>query len=511
LTSSSRPGQSGRLLLPGDHPLIGHQRPRICTVPLASSTAGPEVIELARRAGLRLDDWQQFLINEGLGEDDNGLWAALEVAIILSRQNGKGSVIEARQLAGLFLFDEELQIYTAHEFKTARNQMRRILQLIESTPSLKRQLKAVRYSHSEEGIELKNGQRLLFMARTEGSGRGFSADCVYLDEAMILNAEVMSALLPTLSARPNPQIWYFGSAGIGLRSEQLGLVRARGVAGGDPGLAFFEWSAELCTDECPKNCRKHDNPNDVRTVAKANPALGIRISPDFVEKERRAMKPEKFRIERLGVGEYPVSTEGWELVDEATWRKYIDVESEVLDPVALCADISPERTSGALAIGGRRADGLLHGEVVDYRATGTGWMVGRMVQICREQKVCAVVIDAGSPAGTLIARLRRKLDDADLKHIEIVTPGVRDVAQAYGSLITSLTDTGDLRFLDQAALNSAMAGAQTRDVGALKLLSRKNPTVDISPLVAFTNAIWGFEHYGHIQPVERVIEGDLMA
>lgn len=211
----------GRSAAPArDHPLIiGHQRPRIATVPLATSTAGPEVIELARRAGLTLDDWQQFLLNEGLGEDERGLWAALEVAIILSRQNGKGSVIEARQLAGLFLFDEELQIYTAHEFKTARNQMRRVLQLIESTPSLKRQLKAVRYSHSEEGIELKSGQRLLFMARTEGSGRGFSADTVYLDEAMILNAEVMSALLPTLSARPNPQIWYFGSAGIGEKSE----------------------------------------------------------------------------------------------------------------------------------------------------------------------------------------------------------------------------------------------------------------------------------------------------
>lgn len=258
----------------------------------------------------------------------------------------------------------------------------------------------------------------------------------------------------------------------------------------------------------------------MRTVAKANPALGIRITPQFVEKERRAMKPEKFYIERLGVGKYPASTEGWELVDEATWRAYIDTESQVEDPIVLSADIAPERTSGAVAVAGRRADELLHAEVIDYRATGVGWMVKRILQVCREQKVTAVVLDPAGQARTLIAPLRKALEGTDgtgrdvepeLRGIQLVLMTARDAGEAYSTLLTSLTDTHDLRFLDQAALNSAMAGAQTRDVGELKLLTRKNATVDICPLVAFVNARWGFEHYGHLVVTEHVLEGDLMA
>src|SRR5690606_41534524 len=47
-------------------------------------------------------------------------------------------------------------------------------------------VKTVRRSHGQEGIYLRNGQRLRYKTRTKGGGRGFSADCVILDEAMVL-------------------------------------------------------------------------------------------------------------------------------------------------------------------------------------------------------------------------------------------------------------------------------------------------------------------------------------
>ena len=47
----------------------------------------------------------------------------LEVALIVSRQNGKGSILEALELAALFLDDfippRGLILHSAHEFKTA--------------------------------------------------------------------------------------------------------------------------------------------------------------------------------------------------------------------------------------------------------------------------------------------------------------------------------------------------------------------------------------------------------
>ncbi|MFW5415040.1 hypothetical protein J0910_00005, partial [Nocardiopsis sp. CNT-189] len=45
-----------------------------------------------------------------------------------------------------------------------------------------------------------------------GGGRGLTADRVILDEAYNLSDDHMAALLPTMSARPNPQIVYTTSA-----------------------------------------------------------------------------------------------------------------------------------------------------------------------------------------------------------------------------------------------------------------------------------------------------------
>lgn len=208
----------------------GTQVPRLCLLPPAAVTsAGTECIELAALAGLHLDPWQQFVLHGALGQRADGKWAALEVGLMVSRQNGKGGIIEARELGGLYLFGEQLITHSAHEFKTSQEAFRRVLALIEDTPDLDRRVARVRTSHGEEGIELKTRQRLRFLARSRGSGRGFTGDCTILDEAMILRDAAVAALFPTMSARPNPQVWYLGSAG-DEGSEVLGRVRSRALA-----------------------------------------------------------------------------------------------------------------------------------------------------------------------------------------------------------------------------------------------------------------------------------------
>src|SRR5690606_38704952 len=261
----------------------GSQTPRIRSVPPYAHTSGDEAIELCAMAGLHLDPWQQLVLRDSLGERDDGSWTAFEVGVVVPRQNGKGSILEARELTGLFLLDEELILHSAHEFKTAQEAFRRIQRLIDDTPTLKKRVGRVRTSHGEEGIELKDGRRLRFVARSTGSGRGFSADLVILDEAFNLPGEAMAALLPTLSARPNPQIWYTSSAGME-ESDWLRNVRKRGMAGEKADrLAYFEWSAQT-------EARHYEQALDDRQEwARANPALGIRIKEEFIEAEQAAM------------------------------------------------------------------------------------------------------------------------------------------------------------------------------------------------------------------------------
>jgi hypothetical protein len=59
-------------------------------------------------------------------------------------------------------------------------------QIIEGCSDLSRRVKTIKRSHGQEGVYLKNGQRLRYKTRTKGGGRGFSADCVILDEAMVI-------------------------------------------------------------------------------------------------------------------------------------------------------------------------------------------------------------------------------------------------------------------------------------------------------------------------------------
>ena len=60
----------------------------------------------------------------GFGTD--GRWQTREVGVNMPRQNGKGEVLLARELFGLFELGERLVIHTAHEFKTSAEHFQRL-------------------------------------------------------------------------------------------------------------------------------------------------------------------------------------------------------------------------------------------------------------------------------------------------------------------------------------------------------------------------------------------------
>lgn len=442
-------------------------RPRVCTVPHFGSSAGREAVELAASVGLHLDPWQAFALEQGLGEAANGTWSAFEVCTIVGRQNGKGSILEARELAGLFLFDEQLILHSAHQFKTAAEGFRRILTLIENTDWMRKRVKTVTRSHGDEGVELTTGQRLRFVARSRSSGRGFTGDCVILDEAFNLNAEDMAALLPTLAARPNPQVWYASSAGMAT-STQLAAVRERGLTG-DETLAYLEWSAEPGADL-----------DDRAAWAAANPAMGIRIPTEFIARERAALPDAEFARERLGIW---APTGGNAVIDVAAWHACADEDSTPLDPVVFAVDVGPDAASSAISVCGMNAAGLHHVETV---ATGSGmsWVEPRLVELAEKWSPAGVVIDAKSAGASLIDRLTAA------GHNVVVT-NADQLANACALFQTAVIDA-TLRHRDESSLNLALANAKRRPLGERWAWTRKGSSHDITPLVAATLALFGF-------------------
>lgn len=444
------------------------QTPRVESVPPRVGSLGADAVDLCAAAGLNLDPWQAYSLEQMLGQREDGLWSAFEVGLVVPRQNGKGAVLEARALAGLFLLDEQLILWSAHQFKTAREAFRRVVSYVENTPALKSRVKNVRTSHGEEGIELKTGQRLQFVARSRTSGRGFTGDVAILDECQVLDAEDIAALLPTLSTRPNPQVIYTGT--VDDNATQLRALRERALTGGDRSLCYLEWSAPEDAD-----------PADPRVWAQANPALGIRISEEFVSREYAAMVNDIdwFKQERLSI--WPKRAPDG-VFAEPVWAARVDESSAPLDPVCFGIDVSPDRAWASIGVAGKRPDGLTHVELVEYRR-GTGWVVERVRELVDRHRTAAVVVDAGSPAGSLLA-------DLQSARVETTLTSARDYAAACGGFFDAV-DGGFLVHLGQPELTEAALAARRRPLGDAWAWSRKSATsADIGPLVAVTLAHW---------------------
>src|ERR1700755_1678400 len=143
--------------------ITGSQFPRLESVPLyTSSQAAEDTIELAYRAGLDLDPWQRHVLTGALGRRADGKWSAFQVKLLVSRQNGKGSILEAREIAGLYLFKtDRLLIHTAHEHKTASEHYNPVWSLIQNSPELDQRVMRHSSAYGREFIQLLPGPTVI--------------------------------------------------------------------------------------------------------------------------------------------------------------------------------------------------------------------------------------------------------------------------------------------------------------------------------------------------------------
>src|SRR5260221_14706191 len=113
--------------------------------------------------------------------------------------------------------------------------------------------------------------------------------------------------------------------------------------------------------------------------------------------------------------------------------------------------------------------------VTDHTRTG-GWVVRGCVQLARQQKRCAFVIDKRSAAGSLIEPLEQR-------GLVITQPQASDIAHACGDFYDMARDDL-LRHPQHDGLDGAVAGAVWRKLGDARAYDRANLAVDISPFVA---------------------------
>ena len=443
------------------------------------TSAGPDAVEYAAHCGLDLDEWQGHTLECWLGEREDGKWAAFECCGVVARQNGKGGILEARELFGCQVAGERLIVHTAHELATVEEAFERMKAIIDAAPlKLRQQAMKPIEGNGRQTIRWKNGARIKYRSRSKASGRGLSGDVVILDEAMMsVTPAMLGALVPLMSARTDltvggPQLIYTASAGLA-ESDHLRKLRERAQTGNDPSLAYVEWGNDNDTDL-----------DDREAWRRANPALGIRISEEFVERERAALPDEEFARERLGIWEV---ASGARVVPEGLWDAQSIGESDVepVSPVAVAFDVSPDQQWGAVAVAGRRGDGRW--QVGTWEALpGDDWLVDEIADLLEARTVCQVVCDPVSPAGALI-------DPLTQRGIEVRTVSLRELGQACSGFYSDLS-AGRLVHTGQGVLDAAVGAARKRNVGeAGWAWKRRDPSADITPLMAVTLARFAYD------------------
>lgn len=498
-------------------------------IPDRVGSYGDEAVDLAADAGKILDEEQKLGVDALLSYGPQGRWVALESAIIEARQNGKSAAILLPVvLFDLWLLKPDRIVWTAHLFKTSRDAFEDFQRCIETSVALSRRVKKISTSHGEEFIELHppkkpprewgpctQGAKLEFLARSSGGGRGLGGKRVVMDEALILAAGAMGALMPTLSAREDPQLNYGSSAGKD-SSTHLHNLTKRGRKGGDPSLIWVEWCAPGSWEEPPcvhgrKCLHTVGSPgcalDDEAQWAKANHALGKRITYDYVRAERRTLEPREFGRERLGWHETPVSESGD--IDLVGWVKSLDPASKRHGDVTLAVDITPRQDAAAIGLFGMREDGLEHMQLLDVRP-GTDWIVSRMVEL-------RGILD---PVGWAMGRGTYAALEADLGKEDFTRPEEKelpqrgDVAVVVGADMSAccgqmlnatrptVADDGALeyriRHIGQVELDTAVAAARIRETADAVVWSRKDSNANISPLCAVSEARWLFQSWAHL-------------
>ena len=473
--------------------------PAYCHIPAYDRTDGPIVADLARLAGLPPDPAQALALDAIFAVKD-GRSAAFEIALISSRQNIKTATFKMAALGWLFITGERLVVWSAHEFPTAAEAFRDLDELVTGSDFLRREVKAIYRGNGDESIELISGARLIFKTRTKGGGRGLSGRKVILDEGFALRPMHMGALLPTLSAQPDPQVLYGSSAGLA-DSDVLRGVRDRGRPGTDPRLAWIEFCApppaqvcaagDACTHAVGTPGCGCDDPGLWQA---ANPALGVRITAEYIAAERRALPPHEFGRERMGWWDDPV--EGMAPISAAEWAARADPTSQIAGPVAFGFAVAPGGSSAAVAVAGRRLDGFGHGELVEHRP-GTAWLVPRLVELAEKHSpVCLTLNPAGMGAAFEKELIERGFSvKPGPGERRLVLASARDYAGACGSLAEDVRNDR-FRHLGQEPLDVAVAGVRTRELADRWAWSWKNSPADIGPLEALTLARLGFATHG---------------
>lgn len=448
--------------------------PRFGTRRSSRPTRGPEIeaasLLISRQTFL---PWQRHVADVANEIDPaTGLLWYETVVIVVPRQQGKTTMIEPQLVAAALRRPDIDVVYTAQDRQMSKRRLVDELadKRLGRRPELAGQFK-VRRSNGSESIRWANGSQITTVANTDEAGHGLTLELAILDEAFSHDdLTVVTALEPTTLTRPDPQVWIVstvgdGSDGLLLHYQELG---ARSLSDPDSRVCYFEWSA---TDE--------DDRDDPATWARCMPALGHTIDPARIRSRRATLTPEVF--DRAYLCRRP-QLEMSAKLPAGSWEacQLEGAQLELVEPAIVALDVSADRSATSIAIVSRQVSGKV-GVVIHTIDSVSRAAVDEIAQLVRNLGPVRVVADRRAGAGALI-------DALALAGVPIVEITAAMLVTACGAFYDAVV-AGEIVHDGQTRLNSAARGAISRPLGDAWAWDRRRSPVELSPLVAATNAV----------------------
>ena len=439
----------------------------------------PRVERRLIKVGVAFDGWQRGLGTVALGYGSDGVYAASVGGVVgsIPRQVGKTFTF-GNLLIGLCLeYPGYRAAWTSHHTRTTTNTFRSMQGMVrrkEIYPLLDHSSRSdgIRAANGEQEIRFANGSIIMFGAREQGFGRGLDAlDAEVFDEAQILTLKALEDMVPATNQARHEHGGLIIFLGTPPRPSDPGEAftakREQALAGRATNMVYVEIGADPDSDL-----------DDETQWPVMNPSYPHR-TPREAMLRMRANIPDDDAWNREARGVWPKTMASRQVIEPALWRTLFDVATDGVRPDALAVDMSHR---GEISVAASWAAGeTVHAEEVwagaDAQAA-VAWIASRTT------RRLPVIIDNASPAMALVPDLRAL-------GLNVITTTATDMGKACG-LAVNRAKAGTVTHAAQDAVTDALKGAKKRpirDAGGWGW-DRRDETVNIAPLVAWTLAVY---------------------
>jgi hypothetical protein len=326
------------------------------------------------------------------GEAADGLYAADLVVASIPRQVGKTYLFASIAFALCLLNPGLTVIWTAHRVKTAKETFNSMAGMA-AQEKVKPHINHVVRGRGDEAIQFANKSRILFGAREQGFGRGFTnVGVLVFDEAQILGESAMEDMIASQNVASNPLTILTGTPP---RPKDPGevftMARQDALEGESAEVLYIELSADRDGDLMDRSQWR-----------KANPSFPSRTPERAMLRMKKNLSEDSFRREALGVWD-DISVHK-PLVTPAQWRDMVDVgPTGDVKPDGLGVDMSHGRDISVSAT-------WIEGESAHMEEVWAGSDPALAVEwiVAAAGRRLPVVMDSASPASSLAPELKQR-------------------------------------------------------------------------------------------------------